>query len=424
MAEPENQDSDQEDQDLPMEIENGHISDNSSDYTSTSDRNSPDEDLELINSITGEYDRDIPTTHGYLGKLNPLRGYTIFEDGDVLKVFAIYTNTLVFPGFTLPLVMTNNYENGIMQNFIDKNNRVFVLLCANSGYSGLYEYGITMEIFEISHHYRMLHIKARGRQRCERVPGSKIENASARIKLVTVRIIAEPPIVSPLQDSQLLALKLKRKWKIRNIGELKQCKRYRRYHAAQYVFPSWVYDMNEVSYYIDILLDALSSYEYIPKDPEKLSYWFVQNYQLSHNERLKILGLKSTLERLKLECMYLKLGRTMCCDNCNALITDPSKVFVMSKDGTQSNYVNPGGHVYETVTVLSAINFQLVGDPSRQFSWFPGYAWTIIQCIYCNKHLGWKFTSNNLSPKEFFGLAKSGFKVMSQDPPDDLSILK
>lgn len=85
--------------------------------------------------------------------------------------------------------------------------------------------------------------------------------------------------------------------------------------------------MNEVSYYISILLDALSSYgkgvycinkcfiiilinlilEYIPKDPEKLSYWFVQNYQLSHNERLKILGLKSTLERLKLECMYLKL---------------------------------------------------------------------------------------------------------------------
>lgn len=85
MAEPENQDSDQEDQDLPMEIENGHISDNNSDYNSTSERDSPgknyvileflkhvllilrvhiDEDLELVNSITGEYDRDIPTTHG------------------------------------------------------------------------------------------------------------------------------------------------------------------------------------------------------------------------------------------------------------------------------------------------------------------------------------------------------------------------
>lgn len=79
----------------------------------------------------------------------------------------------------------------------------------------------------------------------------------------------------------------------------------------------------------------------------------------------------------------------MCCNSCGMEITDPSKVFAMSKDGIQSNYVNPGkslkyqitvvmqlvssgGHVYETVTVMSAENFQLVGNPSKQFSWFPG----------------------------------------------------
>lgn len=55
----------------------------------------------------------------------------MFEDGDILhNAFAIYTNTLVFPGFTLPLVMNNYYENRVLQDFIDKDNKVFILLCA------------------------------------------------------------------------------------------------------------------------------------------------------------------------------------------------------------------------------------------------------------------------------------------------------
>lgn len=32
----------------------------------------------------------------------------------------------------------------------------------------------------------------------------------------------------------------------------------------------------------------------------------------------------------------------MCCNVCGVVITDPSTVFAMSKDGIQSNYVNPG----------------------------------------------------------------------------------
>lgn len=424
MAEPDNQDNDQDDQNFPMEIENGHITDSNSGAEGDS---SDDENLQLVNATTGEYDRDIPTTHGYLGKLNPLSGYTLFEDGDVLRnIFAIYTNTLVFPGFTLPLVMNNHFENRVMKNFIDEHNKVFILLCANSGYSGLYEYGVTMEIYETNLRNNMLHVKARGRQRCKRIADSKIENVAGRIKLVTVKILAEPPIVPPLEDTQLCALKNKRRWKVEAFDDLQKLQRIRRYHSSQFPLPRWVYDLNEVSYYTKTLIEGLSSYgkEYIPSDPEKLSYWFVQNYQLSHKERLKILGLRSTLERLKLECIYLKLGRFMCCENCQANITDPTKVFAMSKDGIQSNYVNPGGHVYETVTVLSATNFQLVGHPSRQFSWFPGYAWTIMQCTNCNNHLGWKFTSSNLTPKEFYGLAKSGFKVVSQKSWPELSELR
>ncbi|CAG9772784.1 unnamed protein product [Ceutorhynchus assimilis] len=422
-GDPENQDSDQDDLSLIMEFENGHISDSNS-GAEREDSSEEQEDLPLVNMSTGEYDRDIPTTHGYLGRLNPVSGYTLFEDGDVLKdIFAIYTSTLVFPGFTLPLLMNDTFENRALDNFLQEHHKVFVLICPNSLYSGLYEYGVTMEIFETNLRNDMLHIKARGRQRCKRVTGSRTENLAGRIKLITVKILAEPPIVSPLEDTQLLALKSKRKWTLHNFDELKQCKSYRRYHAAQFPLPSWVYDINEVSYYTKILLEGLSAYgkELVPEDPEKLSYWFVQNFHLSHRERLEILGLRSTLERLKLEVAYFKLGRLICCENCGIQITDPTKVFAMSKDGMQSNFVNPGGHVYETITVNSAINFKLLGTMSRVFSWFRGYAWTIMQCSNCGNHVGWKFTSTNprLSPKEFYGLANSGIKIISQKPVAD-----
>jgi len=49
-----------------------------------------------------------------------------------------------------------------------------------------------------------------------------------------------------------------------------------------------------------------------------------------------------------------------------------SSVFSMSMSGPLSAYVNPGGHVHETVTVYQAKNLSLFGRPSTEHSWFPG----------------------------------------------------
>ncbi|XP_018571182.1 protein cereblon isoform X2 [Anoplophora glabripennis] len=393
----------------PGEMENGHITQSSN--SNTEDSDSSDENP--AGSNNGQFDTDLPTTHRYLGKLNNVSGYTLYDDGEIIDILAIYTTTMVFPGFTLPLVMNNYVETTMMQNFIEKNN-VFVLLCANAHFNGIYNFGVTMEIFETQMRNNVLNIKARGRQRCKLVPGCEIKNWAGRLKQVTIKIIAEPEITSPLCDTQMLSLKRKRLFTSTEFCDILKHYKYRRYHLAQYPLPSWVYDKYEISYYSKLLLNGLSHYvgEYIPRDPVMLSYWFVQNYQLNHVERLQILKLNSALERLRLEYRFLKQERKMCCNSCGMEITDPSKVFAMSKDGIQSNYVNPGGHVYETVTVMSAENFQLVGNPSKQFSWFPGYAWTIMQCNFCNNHLGWRFTSTILRPNCFYGLAKSGFKVV------------
>lgn len=103
--------------------------------------------------------------------------------------------------------------------------------------------------------------------------------------------------------------------------------------------------------------------------------------------------------------------RIICCAHCNAEIAEQNDVFAMSKDGLQSNYCNPNGHVFETVTIAKAKNFRLFGEASKQFSWFPGYAWTIMQCKSCNRHLGWQFTSKYLEPNCFYGMAKSGIDI-------------
>ncbi|XP_049824983.1 protein cereblon [Aethina tumida] len=403
--------SSQEEDNDNEEIENGHISQSSfSDY---SEDITSDEEGNDVTTVDGTFDTDLPVAHRYLGRLNNTSKYTVYDDGEMLDILAIHTNTLVFPGFTLPLVMNNHYENNVLNTYIKTSNSI-ALIAANAAYSKIYTHGTILDIFEYQHKSGILNLKARGRQRFQLVPGSEIKNLAGRLQMVTVKALGERRTDSPLIDTQLLTLKSKRPYTAREYKDFSKLAKFRRYHAAQYPFPTFVLDSYEVCVYVKQLLEGLSNYssEYLPKDPEQLSYWFPQNYQLQHDERLHFLSISSTLERLKLAVRLLRQPRKICCENCGVELSDPTKVFAMSKDGVQSNYVNPSGHVYETVTVSEAKNFKLVGNPSKQFSWFPGYSWTIMQCRQCNKHLGWRFTSSHLKPSIFYGLANSGFKIV------------
>ena len=71
------------------------------------------------------------------------------------------------------------------------------------------------------------------------------------------------------------------------------------------------------------------------------------------------------------------------CRRCGKQLGDQQHIFSMSKEGPQGAFVNPGGHVHETLTLHKAKNLRLVGEPSTQYSWFPGYAWTIVECSGC-----------------------------------------
>ncbi|XP_022907775.1 protein cereblon isoform X2 [Onthophagus taurus] len=356
----------------------------------------------------GEFDTALPTTHKYLGKLDNVGGYTLYDDGEIIQaMLAIHTNTLVFPGFTLPLVIREYETDHIMDDI--KNGYMFALICTDETSTKLSDYGVIMEVFETSVKRGSINLKAKGRQRCQIVAGTEIPFRS-RLRKLTVKVLPEPYIHSPINSTQLQTLKSRRTVFSKDYKSLMKNYRFRRYHLSQFPFASWVYDWNELSFYVNALTEGLKKYyskEHLPEDPNILSYWFVQNYQLTHNERLQILKCASVLDRLKLELKLMKMARILSCGKCRIGIAFQRDIFAMSKDGIQSNYCNPGGNVYETVTVMEATNFTLVGESSKQFSWFPGYAWTIMQCAACRSHLGWQFTSKNHHPQRFFGLAHS-----------------
>jgi len=78
--------------------------------------------------------------------------------------------------------------------------------------------------------------------------------------------------------------------------------------------------------------------------------------------------------------------------------------------GAVGAYVNPHGFVHQTVTARRARNLSLWPEPpTTKDSWFPGYAWTITNCVRCHQHMGWKFTAAEpgADPGEFWGFVRS-----------------
>lgn len=85
-----------------------------------------------------------------------------------------------------------------------------------------------MEIYETRMRDNTFHIKARGRQRCKLVPGCEIKSWAGRLKQVTVKIIAEPEVSSPIRDTQLYSLKQKRLFFSKDFCDIVKNYRYRR----------------------------------------------------------------------------------------------------------------------------------------------------------------------------------------------------
>jgi hypothetical protein len=162
-------------------------------------------------------------------------------------------------------------------------------------------------------------------------------------------------------------------------------------------------------------------------EPTAFSFWAAANLPLQEADKLKLLKMESTLERLRYiqtKVVALEEEETfVCCKLCRNKISAVSNLFTVGgAEGTTGNYVNEYGAIHQTVTlrdVLEEENLIYRGRPETRDSWFPGYSWTITHCRYCHDHLGWKFQlvektmSSDERPKQFWGLSGASVTTLS-----------
>lgn len=49
--------------------------------------------------------------------------------------------------------------------------------------------------------------------------------------------------------------------------------------------------------------------------------------------------------------------------------------------------------MHDILTVSEACNVETNGAPSAEYSWFPGYTWTVALCANCMVHVGWRYAA-------------------------------
>ncbi|GAA0161894.1 ubiquitin-protein ligase [Lithospermum erythrorhizon] len=86
-----------------------------------------------------------------------------------------------------------------------------------------------------------------------------------------------------------------------------------------------------------------------------------------------------------------------------------SDMLIMSSQGPLGAYVNPHGYVHEVMTLHRVNGLAVIGRPVKEYSWFPGYAWSIVECTTCESQMGWLFSATRkaLKPRSFWGIRSS-----------------
>jgi len=157
----------------------------------------------------------------------------------------------------------------------------------------------------------------------------------------------------------------------------------------------------------------------LPLDPSALSHRVASRAPVSLATRYALLCADTVVDRLRLELKLFgvfsdfslkkkdgekddetkkrqKNTESIClsCSSCSAPLSALASLVAMSDEGAGGAYCNPAGLVHDVLTVGEVFPnaVALEGEPSAEFSWFPGFAWTVAVCVRCRQHLGWQFT--------------------------------
>ncbi|KAI3738030.1 hypothetical protein L2E82_28048 [Cichorium intybus] len=180
-------------------------------------------------------------------------------------------------------------------------------------------------------------------------------------------------------------------------------------------WPNWVYQMHDSYCLAQRLSDmwkkvvGTPNMDAIVRKPGLLSFHVASKIPVSESTRQELLEIDGISYRLRREIELLENFDRVKCKSCQTIIASRSDMLVMSSDGPLGAYVNPSGYVHEIMTLLKANGLALLGVPTEEYSWFPGYAWTIAYCATCEYQMGWLFTATKkkLKPRSFWGIRSS-----------------
>jgi hypothetical protein len=90
------------------------------------------------------------------------------------------------------------------------------------------------------------------------------------------------------------------------------------------------------------------------------------------------------------------------CIICNKKITSDKDRFEFNNQ-SEFQFINPNGYSFDIITFFVAEGCRELGEPTMEFTWFPGHSWSFSFCSRCSSHLGWKYHGEY----SFYGLIKS-----------------
>ena len=105
--------------------------------------------------------------------------------------------------------------------------------------------------------------------------------------------------------------------------------------------------------------------------------------------------------------------RRLYCLRCQALVTD-SGARVERRGRHVHVFVNPEGLEFRIGCFARAPGCRSVGAATRQWTWFPGFAWQVAVCSGCGAHLGWRYSGADAD--SFHGLILATLVERTDEP--------
>lgn len=401
--------------------------------------NRTDSARKRLESIT--FDTSLPSTHSYLGDdLEEVSGRTIYdEDGLVTIPLLQLPGMVLVPGSTIPLTLYHQHVVAMMKTVKDADKTFGVVayrfLPNEHETSITANIGTTAEIFSYKDEtddqtgLSTASLMAKGRQRFKVIESRRTNTGvlMGKVKILKEKVLPEflegarPPshckfYCTPLEEDPSVHTAVDRQGNVITSVNTAKNRQVDRFTCAYYTWwPPWVYKMYDPETVVQKMKQRLNKWNEslqasrLSDDPIELSFWVCQNLPLDDSQKLNLLSLDNAVQRLRCALSIMEKCSVICCRECKIQVAHTNDVFSLSLEGPMSAYVNPQGHVHETLTVYKSQNLNLMGRPTKEHSWFPGYAWTIAYCRRCTNHMGWKFTATRkeLTPQKFFGLTRA-----------------